>query len=173
VWQRARAALCPEADPSCKDPSRAYWLPSHSGGVTAKTTCHDGPLLDASTLPALPPDPNRPELRSMPTARIVRRTTDGDRRRGGAYLDSVIASLEATAPGGRNAALNHAAWTLGRWVAAGALDQADVEDELYAAAESTRLVGDDGDRQCWATIRSGLSAGLQEPIDLDADERRR
>jgi hypothetical protein len=37
VWERARAALCPEADPACKDPSRAYWLPSHSGGVTAKT----------------------------------------------------------------------------------------------------------------------------------------
>jgi len=24
VWRRARAALCPEADPSCKDPSRQY-----------------------------------------------------------------------------------------------------------------------------------------------------
>jgi hypothetical protein len=28
------------------------------------------------------------------------------------------------------------------------------------------LVADDGERQCWATIRSGLSAGLWEPIDL-------
>ncbi len=107
----------------------------------------------------------------MPTARVVRRTTDSDRRRGGAYLDSVIDGLVATAPGGRNAALNHAAWTLGRWVAAGALDQADVEDELYAAAEHNHLVADDGDRQCWATIRSGLSAGLQQPINLDADDR--
>jgi hypothetical protein len=57
---------------------------------------------------------------------------------------------------------------LGRWVAAGALDQADVEDELYAAAEVNRLVADDGDRQTWTTIRSGMGAGLQEPIDLDA-----
>jgi hypothetical protein len=56
VWRRARAALCPEADPACKDPSRAYWLPSHGGGVTAKTTCHDGPLLDPGTLPELPAD---------------------------------------------------------------------------------------------------------------------
>ena len=31
----------------------------------------------------------------------------------------------------------------------------------------TGLVADDGQRQCWATIRSGLSAGLQDPIDLD------
>ena len=83
-------------------------------------------------------------------------------------MDSVIAGLEAATPGGRNDALNGAAWTLGRWVAAGALEQTDVEDQLYAAAEHNHLVTDDGDRQCWATIRSGLSAGLQQPIDLDA-----
>ena len=41
------------------------------------------------------------------------------------------------------------------------------EDVLHAAAERIGLVADDGDRQCWATIRSGLGAGLQEPADLD------
>ncbi len=81
-------------------------------------------------------------------------------------MASVIDNLEAVAPGGRNAALNGAAWTLGRWVAAGALEQRDVEDELYAAAEDNGLVADDGERQCWATIRSGLGASLQQPIDL-------
>ena len=30
----------------------------------------------------------------------------------------------------------HAAWTLGRWIAAGALEQADIEDELYMAADA-------------------------------------
>jgi len=45
----------------------------------------------------------------------------------------------------------------------------DEQDQLYAAAVLNGLVGDDGDRQCWATIRSGLSAGLQEPINLDAN----
>jgi len=172
VWRRARAALCPEADPSCKDQSRQYYLPSHSGGVIAKATCHDGPLLDPSTLPALPLEQRHAdELRRSPSATVLRRTTDSDRRRGGAYMDSVITNLEAAGPGGRNTALNHAAWTLARWIAAGALEQADVEDELYAAAEHNHLVADDGERQCWATIRSGLSAGLQQPIDLD-DERR-
>src|SRR5437764_13849696 len=72
---------------------------------------------------------------------------------------------------GRNAALNGAAWTLGHWVAAGALDQAAVEDALYAAAGQNGLMADDGPRQCWATIRSGLSKGLLQPEDLDADER--
>jgi hypothetical protein len=170
VWQHARAALCPEADPASKDPSWAYWLPSHSGGVTAKATCHDGPLLNASTLPR-PPEPERPELQHTPSVRVVRRTPDSDRRRGEGYMDSVIASLEAAMPGGRNAALNRAAWTLGRWVAAGALEQSEVEDELYAAAAANGIVAAYGDRQYWATIRSGLSAGLQQPIDLDADRR--
>ena len=85
----------------------------------------------------------------------------------------MIDGLETTAPGGRNTALNKAAWKLGRWVAAGALEQADVEDELYSAAEVNGLVADDGERQCWATIRSGLSKGLQRPINLHADERPR
>ena len=45
------------------------------------------------------------------------------------------------------------------------------EDVLHAAAERNDLVADDGQRQCWATIRSGLSKGLLRPIDLDADDR--
>ena len=82
-------------------------------------------------------------------------------------MTQVIADLAATPPGRRNDALNHAAWTLGRRIVSGALEQADVEEALYAAALANGLVADDGERQCWATIRSGLSAGLQEPIDLD------
>jgi len=41
-------------------------------------------------------------------------------------------------------ALNGAAWTLGHWVAAGALDQREVEDALYAAGEQNGLGADDG-----------------------------
>jgi hypothetical protein len=57
---------------------------------------------------------------------------------------------------------------LGCWIAAGALEQAEVEDALYSAAVTNSLVADDGARQCWATIRSGLRAGLQQSIDLAA-----
>ena len=91
----------------------------------------------------------------------------GDDRRSRAYMQKVVDNLASAAPGRRNAALNGAAWTLGRWVAAGALEQADVEDVLYAAAERNGLVADDGERQTWATIRSGLSKGLLEPKDLE------
>jgi len=91
------------------------------------------------------------------------------RRHAATYLRKVIASLETTPAGGPNDALNHAAWTLGHWVAAGALDQGEVEEALFAAAERNGLVGDpkDGPRKTWATIRSGLGAGLQEPAPLD------
>ena len=168
VWRRARSALCPEADPSCKDPSRQYYLPSHAGGVTAKATCHDGPLLNAATLPATPAE-QRAELRRSPSAPRPRQTTTSDHRRAAAYMAGVVRKLATAAPGGRNAALNGAAWTLGKWVAAGALEQADVEDELYGAAAANGLLTDDGERQTWATIRSGLGKGLLEPIDLDVE----
>jgi hypothetical protein len=90
-----------------------------------------------------------------------------DRQRGEAYVAQVLDNLTSVTPGGRNAALNRAAWTLGRWVAAGALEQAEVEDGLYAAASQNGLVADDGERQTCLTIRSGLSAGLQQAVDLD------
>jgi hypothetical protein len=85
-------------------------------------------------------------------------------------MDRVIRNLQTAArPGpGRNNALTIAAWTLGDWIADGVLEQHDVEDALYAAAVRNGMVADDGQRQVWATIRSGLSAGLQQPIDLDA-----
>ena len=50
--------------------------------------------------------------------------------------------------------------------AVGALDQGDVEDKLHAATRPFVSVGADGPRPCWATIRSGLGAGLQEGADL-------
>ena len=63
---------------------------------------------------------------------------------------TVIANLEAARPGRRTDALHHAA----------------IEDELYAVAVANGLVADDGERQTWATIRSGLGAGLRESIDV-------
>jgi hypothetical protein len=58
---------------------------------------------------------------------MVYRGAGRDRRDG-----EVIASPEGVPPGGRNDALNHGAWTLGRWIVAGAFELADVEDALCA-----------------------------------------
>jgi hypothetical protein len=162
--------LCPAADPSCKDQSRQYYLPSHPAGIQPDATCHDGRLLDPATLPELPPEPQRPGLSLLSPSAVPREPTTREQRRSEAYMNGVIGKLGAVAAGGRNNALNGAAWTLGHWVAAGALEQRVVEDALYAAAERNGLVADDGARRCWATIRSGLAKGLQQPIDLDADD---
>ena len=106
-------------------------------------------------------------MRHLTPPAVQREATGRDRRRGEAYLTKLIDELARVPAGGRNAALNKTAWKLGQWVAAGALEQAEVEDALYAAAEQNGLVADDGQRQCWATIRSGLGAGLREPVDLN------
>ncbi|MBV9327471.1 MAG: HNH endonuclease [Chloroflexi bacterium] len=171
TWRRAHHALCPESDPNCKDASRQYYLPSHPVGVQTESRCHVRRLLEPARLPDLPAERAVLAMRRLPVASVPREPTERERRRGEAYLAKVIGDLAKVAAGGRNDALNRAAWKLGQWVAAGALNQAAVEDALFAAAERNGLVSDpqDGPRKTWATIRSGLSKGLQQPVDFDAD----
>lgn len=69
-----------------------------------------------------------------------------------------------TAPAGtRNHQLNCSAFSLGQLVAAGMLDEDQVTAALRRAAERNGLLADDGPRQCEATIRSGLRAGMANP----------
>jgi putative DNA primase/helicase len=89
VWRRAQAALCPEADPACKDPSRQYYLPSHNSGVSATTRCHEAPLLDPSTLPKLPVERRPPGRQRTPVK--------GERAQ--AYMTQVLENLASTALG--------------------------------------------------------------------------
>jgi hypothetical protein len=53
-------------------------------------------------------------------------------------------------------------------VSADVLEQTVVDDQLYAAAVHNDLVADDGERQTWASVRSGLSAGLQRHATANA-----
>jgi hypothetical protein len=79
------ARTCPEADPACKDPSRAYWLPSHGGGVTGRHA-----MTGHCWMPALCPNcqQSRDMLMNFGACRqrSGRRTTDSDHRRGDAYM---------------------------------------------------------------------------------------
>lgn len=69
-------------------------------------------------------------------------------------------ALVSTAPEGRrNHTLNRAAFSLGQIVAAGALDQHDVETGLLDAASAAGL----GEREARRTIDSGLRAGFDTP----------
>jgi hypothetical protein len=82
---------------------------------------------------------------------------------GKAALDAETAALTAVLPGGRNHALNRAAFVLFQLVAGGELDGGAVEQRLVAACQSNGLIKDDGVRSVMATIRSGARAGLQYP----------
>jgi putative DNA primase/helicase len=78
-------------------------------------------------------------------------------------LAEEVNSVRTTAPGARNDSLNRAAFSLGQLVGGGESARAEVEQELYSAAEANGLVRDDGDEGVRATIKSGLDAGARNP----------
>lgn len=88
-----------------------------------------------------------------------------DRKRayGEEALTREVAALASTFAGGRNEALNRAAFALGQLVAGGCLDEGRVRQALTGACEDNGLRKDDGPRQVNATITSGLRAGARDP----------
>ncbi|MEZ5787743.1 MAG: bifunctional DNA primase/polymerase [Xanthobacteraceae bacterium] len=87
-----------------------------------------------------------------------------------AALAGQTATVAATTVGGRNNALNAAAFRLGQLAARQWLPASAIERELLAAAETNGLLAEDGEQSVMATIHSGLSAGLANPA---ADPRGR
>ncbi|HWF31957.1 MAG TPA: hypothetical protein VG188_05300 [Solirubrobacteraceae bacterium] len=90
----------------------------------------------------------------------IRRSPQAPQATGPASASALIAGAsrivrEAT-PGNRNAALNWAAYSLGKRISAGELDERSVRDELRNAAEAAGLPEPEID----GTLASGLSAGL-------------
>ena len=80
-----------------------------------------------------------------------------------AALEGCAAELAAAARGGRNELANKLAFRMGRMVARGWIDRADVGAALLDALHANGYVGDDGLYAAKATLRSGLGAGEQEP----------
>jgi hypothetical protein len=107
---------------------------------------------------------NRPLISERAVAKIK---VPGRALSAGAYgkaaLAAEIAALATVLPGGRNHALNRAAFVLFQLVAGGELDGGAIEHGLIAACQSNGLIKDDGARSVMATIRSGARAGLQYP----------
>ncbi len=77
-------------------------------------------------------------------------------------LADELAKLAGTPEGGRNAALNQAAFALGSLVGARVLDRGSVDAALYGVAASIGL----GEAEARATIQSGLEGGMKEPRTL-------
>lgn len=77
---------------------------------------------------------------------------------GAAALHGEVDRVLAAPPGTRNAALNLAAWNLGRLVAAGLLDRSQVEDVLCQAGYTA---GGQTPAGVSATVRSAINARLR------------
>jgi putative DNA primase/helicase len=80
-----------------------------------------------------------------------------------AALDRECKKVAAAQPGTRNNTLNEAAFNLFGLVVGGALDEQEVHDRLYEAAETCGLVADDGAQSVLNTIASGAAAGRKHP----------
>lgn len=100
-----------------------------------------------------PPPPPRPPVRLRGVDAYAR-----------AALEQECREVASTAPGGRNHALNVAAFSLGTLVGAGKVDESSVSAALLAAALSSGLAETEAER----TIRSGLSAGARQPRQVVA-----
>lgn len=109
----------------------------------------------------------RPETSPPPAGESRQRRQGDDRVLERAYvltaLDAECETLASHPKGGRNNALNRAAFNLGQLVGAGGLSRGEVESALWAAAEKCGLVKDDGARQIRATLSSGLDSGIAKP----------
>lgn len=121
------------------------------------------PTIPAWVLDALETRAARTALRTPPA-----RAASGASGRRAAYVGSAVAGevqrvLEAAA-GGRNDALNRAAYRLGRLVGADVLDREAVIGALTLAAQTVGLSGREAER----TILSGLTAGIADPKGIPA-----
>jgi len=149
-------------DPSCKDASRIYYLPScpPEYSQAAFAFAHDGAPLDPDQFPELAQEKTQRAAfnRSTPI-----HATDKIHRR---YVEAAVKKefdkLRAAANGDRNNQLNKSAQALGQLTAAGVLNRAGVESELASAAAAIGLPAS----EAATTIQSGLNAGEKEPRQL-------
>ncbi|TFV71691.1 hypothetical protein E4K64_25525 [Bradyrhizobium frederickii] len=111
--------------------------------------------------------------RALATVRRPERSDGADRSAyAEAALDGEIGELSSTFKGDRNNRLNVSAVSLGTLVATGLLDEGRVIDGLISACAANGLLQEDGRSRCMATIKSGLSYGLQHPRSIQEREYR-
>lgn len=103
--------------------------------------------------------PSAPPLGTNGT--VARAISRAERRRAELALDRQARHIRTAADGIRNDTLNTAAFLMGTYIGAGLIDRAGVERELGDAATAVGL----GEREIAATLKSGLEAGMREPID--------
>jgi hypothetical protein len=162
----------PHAFPGYEIKHRGYVLapPSHHPDGGQYELVHDD---DPAPIPAsLVEIVTRPECPKNAAA-VLRSPANPARRRYGSastsYVRAVIVGAYddvVHAPHGeRNNTLNRSAFTYGRLIGAGVLDETRAIAALLKAADLCGLRQDDGDKQTTDTIHSGIAAGVQHPLE--------
>lgn len=101
----------------------------------------------------------RQETRQRSPLKLVKSPTIGSSAYGKTAMEEECTILASCQEGGRNEALNRAAFVLGQLVAGGELSRDEAENSLYTAAAQCGL----SDREIERTMRSGLENGMREP----------
>jgi hypothetical protein len=112
----------------------------------------------------------RPKTNGKANGKIIRESPEQTRAADcnsiyyrSALKDECAALAVMPKDSGRNNALNRAAFNLSQLVAGGGLDENEVRERLYAAAEACGLVDEDGAASVRATIESGAKVGRTQP----------
>ncbi len=163
VYRKSVQALADgKTDPSCKDASRIYYLPScpPEYSACAFAFAHDGVPLDPDQFPD--PAPEKPQRAAFNRSTPIHATDKIHRRYVESALEKELDKLRSAANGDRNNQLNKSAHALGQLAGTGVLDRAAIESELAATAAAIGLPASEAAR----TIQSGLNAGEKEPRQL-------
>ena len=96
-----------------------------------------------------------PKKKSTSRGKAARKNPKRDRAWAEAALDAECAAIMASPVGNRNTQLNLGAYNIFQivWGNPGLLDEAEVRQRLFAAAEACGLVDDDGADECMANHR--------------------
>lgn len=169
---RCRSGSLPPAV-ECKGEGGSITAPGNirGDGTFYETAAGHPDLLEAFVARSIPPVPAwlcdmiryRPPAPEIPQPILTCRTSGRLTAYAQAALRGQIAELSATPSGGRNNALNLAAYRLGRMAARGWIGRGDVESGLRFAAQANGLLAEDGPQAISATINSGFCAGLANP----------
>jgi hypothetical protein len=106
---------------------------------------------------------DRPKKLMSQHTSITPATNSREQAYGAKALENAADEVANAVRGERNDVLNAKAYTLGRQVAAGRIDQATAERALIDAAGKSGLIKDDGIRAAEKTVASGINAGMENP----------
>ncbi|MDR1920259.1 MAG: bifunctional DNA primase/polymerase, partial [Candidatus Adiutrix sp.] len=110
-------------------------------------------------------DMTAPDMASRDEPAATSNLNDREKRYLEAAIKAELKNVRSALAGGRNDALNKAAFALGQFVGGGCLEQDAVKRDLLAAATAARPDASPGlpEEEAATTIDSGLTAGLNEP----------